>query len=157
SPCSARGSCRRYGEATANGWIAEHTSWTTPGRVSSALRIPPPTVSDASSTVTDSPWPARVSAAARPFGPDPTTTASGTLVVMSPSSRASAHVGGEEVGERLPPDHDPVAPVRHEHHRGSGHLVVVGAHGVAVGARHRRDQEVVDGDVGRDLGLAHQE
>ena len=34
---------RRNGEATASGWIAEQTSWTNPGSVSSADRMPPPT------------------------------------------------------------------------------------------------------------------
>src|SRR5918997_2142710 len=76
-PCSARGSSLKNGEALASGWIAEQTSWTKPFRVSSAERTPPPTVSSASRTRTDRPSRARVIAAARPFGPEPTTTASG--------------------------------------------------------------------------------
>ena len=60
-----------------SGWIAEQTSWTKPGSVSSAVRIPPPTVSAASSTSTERPARASTIAAASPFGPAPTTTASG--------------------------------------------------------------------------------
>ena len=56
--------------------IAEQTSWTYPGRVSSAERAPPPIVSLASSTVTSQPRRARVMAAAKPLGPEPTTTPS---------------------------------------------------------------------------------
>src|SRR5215210_3925931 len=56
--------------------MAEPTSWTKPGRVSSAERAPPPTVSSASSTITERPLRASSTAAARPFGPEPTTTAS---------------------------------------------------------------------------------
>ena len=62
--------------ATAIGWIAEQTSWQKPGSVSSAVRIPPPTVSAASSTCTERPARASTIAAASPFGPAPTTTAS---------------------------------------------------------------------------------
>ena len=51
-------------------------SWTKPGSVSSAERDPPPIVSAASSTRTERPARARAIAAARPFGPEPTTTAS---------------------------------------------------------------------------------
>jgi hypothetical protein len=47
-----------------------------PGRVSSAERAPPPTVSAASKTITDRPALAKVMAAANPLGPDPTTTPS---------------------------------------------------------------------------------
>ncbi len=63
----------------ARGCIAEQTSWTKPGRVSSAERIPPPTDSLASQTKTERPALARVIAAARPLGPDPTITASYSL------------------------------------------------------------------------------
>src|SRR6266700_260039 len=56
--------------------MAEQRSWRNPGRVSSAVRQPPPMVSSASSTWTDQPDSASSTAAARPFGPDPTTTAS---------------------------------------------------------------------------------
>ena len=67
---------RRNGEASASGWIAEQTSCTNPGSVSSAERQPPPTVSSPSSTRTESPASASAIAAARPFGPEPTTIAS---------------------------------------------------------------------------------
>ena len=33
---------RNAGDPTASGWIAEHTSWVTPGKVSSSERVPPP-------------------------------------------------------------------------------------------------------------------
>ena len=77
TPWSASGSVRKNGEATPSGWIAEQTSWTNPGSVSSAERAPPPTVSAASRTRTVSPACANTIAAASPFGPEPTTTASG--------------------------------------------------------------------------------
>jgi len=48
-----------------------------PGRVSSAERLPPPIVSAPSMTLTATPASARVIAAASPFGPEPTTIASG--------------------------------------------------------------------------------
>ena len=67
---------RKNGDATPSGWIAEQTSWTKPGSVSSAERVPPPTVSAASSTRTESPARASTIAAASPFGPEPTTIAS---------------------------------------------------------------------------------
>src|SRR6266478_8575092 len=56
--------------------MAEQTSCTNPGSVSSAERAPPPIVEFASRTRTEYPARVRVIAAARPFGPDPTTTAS---------------------------------------------------------------------------------
>src|SRR5579859_1325651 len=56
--------------------MAEQTSCTKPGRVSSIEREPPPIVSLASYTMTDLPARAMVIAAARPFGPAPITTAS---------------------------------------------------------------------------------
>src|SRR5579872_3808908 len=61
--------------------MAEQTSWTKPGRVSSIEREPPPMVSLASYTRTERPARAIVMAAARPFGPAPTTIASYFSVV----------------------------------------------------------------------------
>ncbi len=58
--------------------MAEHTSWTKPGRVRAALRVPPPIVSAPSRTTTERPASAQVMAAANPFGPAPPTTPSGT-------------------------------------------------------------------------------
>jgi hypothetical protein len=75
-PCSASGSSRKTGEPGTKGWMDEQTSWRKPGSVSSAERVPPPKVSSASRTRTRLPARARVTAATRPFGPDPTTTAS---------------------------------------------------------------------------------
>ena len=72
-PAAARG---RTARPAASGCTAEQTSWTKPGRVSSAERQPPPTVSARLEHRTDRPARARVMAAARPFGPAPTTTAS---------------------------------------------------------------------------------
>src|SRR5215207_1785008 len=77
SPCWARGNSLKQREACASGWIAEQTSWTNPGSVSSAERTPPPTVSTASTTRTERPAWASVIAAASPLGPEPTMTASG--------------------------------------------------------------------------------
>src|SRR5205823_5451933 len=75
-PFERSGKERRKGEATAIGWMAEQTSWTNPGAVSSALRAPPPTESRASRTRTERPACASATAALRPFGPEPITTAS---------------------------------------------------------------------------------
>lgn len=76
SPCSANGSVLKNPESTPKGCIAEHTSCTKPGNVNSAERAPPPTVGLPSSTNTDKPACCKRMAAARPFGPEPTTTAS---------------------------------------------------------------------------------
>src|SRR5262249_46518410 len=76
SPCSARGSSRKKGDASAIGWIAEQTSWRNPGSVSSADRVPPPIVTAASRTSTNRPARASATAAPSPLGPDPTTIAS---------------------------------------------------------------------------------
>ena len=84
SPNRPRSRSRKNGEAVDVPWTAEQMSWTNPGRVSSALRIPPPTVGCASYTTTERPARARVIAAASPFGPDPTTIASGASAVMLP-------------------------------------------------------------------------
>src|SRR5215212_6399554 len=75
-PYSSSGSWRKTGEAYPKGWMAEPRSWMKPGSVISAERVPPPTVSLASSTATERPLRASSTAAARPFGPAPTTTAS---------------------------------------------------------------------------------
>ena len=82
--CRSRGgSSRCPGRASGSratprpiGWIAEQTSCLNPGSVSSFVRVPPPIVRAASSTSTL--WPLRAisTAAARPLGPEPTTTAS---------------------------------------------------------------------------------
>ena len=75
SPCSSRFRLRKNGDAIAVGCPAEQTSWTRPGTVSSAERMPPPISSFASRTVTSSPACASTIAAASPFGPEPITTA----------------------------------------------------------------------------------
>ena len=54
-PWSASGRPRKNGDATPSGWIAEQTSCTNPGSVSSAERVPPPIVSLPSSTRTERP------------------------------------------------------------------------------------------------------
>ena len=69
-------SVRKKGERIPIGWHAEHTSWRNPGSVSSLVRVPPPGSSRPSSTTTDAPSRASATAAASPFGPEPTTTAS---------------------------------------------------------------------------------
>src|ERR1700692_3793123 len=55
--------------------MAEQWSCNRPGMIASPVRVPPPMSSAASSTVTSTPAFARVIAAARPFGPAPTTIA----------------------------------------------------------------------------------
>ena len=85
SPCSSSGRPARNGDAAVSACTAEHTSCTYPGSVSSAERVPPPIVSACSSTSTDRPACASAMAAARPLGPEPTTTASrwGSGVVIA--------------------------------------------------------------------------
>ena len=74
-PSEARSSSARNGDAAAIGWTAEQWSCTRPGTIICELRVPPPIVSLASSTVTSSPARASRAAAASPFGPPPTTIA----------------------------------------------------------------------------------
>ena len=57
------------GECSAIGWIAEQTSWTKPGSVSSNESAPPPSVSCSSCTTTSSPARASAIAAAEPVRP----------------------------------------------------------------------------------------
>ncbi len=64
--------------------MAEQMSWRKPGRVTSAVRAPPPMVALASITSTRRPARPRVMAAASPLGPDPTTTASYALKCFAP-------------------------------------------------------------------------
>src|SRR6185312_15036394 len=81
NPCASSGKVRKNGDAIASGWTAEQMSWTNPGKVSSAERTPPPIVGSASSTSTFRPARAISIAAARPFGPDPITIASGWFIM----------------------------------------------------------------------------
>ena len=76
TPRAAGSKRRKNGDASASGCAAEHTSCRKPGSVSSSVRQPPPGVAAPSITCTRSPAAARVTAAARPFGPLPTTIAS---------------------------------------------------------------------------------
>ena len=55
--------------------MAEQWSCSSPGTIASLVRVPPPISSAASSTVTSTPGRARVTAAASPLGPPPTTIA----------------------------------------------------------------------------------
>ena len=66
---------RNAGDTCASGWIAEHTSCLNPGSVSSSVRVPPPIAAFASNTSTSNPARASTTAAVRPFGPEPMTTA----------------------------------------------------------------------------------
>ena len=74
-PYRSRPSPARNCEPTAIGWIAEQWSCSRPGMIASLVRVPPPMSSAASRTVTWRPALARATAAARPFGPAPTTIA----------------------------------------------------------------------------------
>ncbi len=87
-PYRSSGSPFSTGDPAPNACTAAPTSCTKPGSVYSAERQPPPTWSAASSTVTDRPALANVTAAARPLGPDPTTTAS--------TIRRSWHASGDQ-------------------------------------------------------------
>lgn len=75
-PYLSSGRARNAGELMPSGCAAEHGSWRKPGRVSSSVRAPPPTVPRASKTATEKPRRASSTAAVSPFGPAPTTTAS---------------------------------------------------------------------------------
>src|SRR6266850_7154511 len=105
SPNSDRRIELKNGDAAAIGWNAEHTSWTKPGRVSAAERVPPPISSFASYTVTDRPERAIAIAAAKPFGPAPTTTASGML-----SRTIADPCDAEHSALRRVPRHDVARP-----------------------------------------------
>src|SRR5262249_47933282 len=71
------------------------TSCKNPGRVSSALRVPPPISSRASRTRTEKPARASSTAAARPLGPAPTTTTSSILTLAVVPRRAlDEHIEG---------------------------------------------------------------
>ena len=82
-PWRARSSERKNGDARLSGWTDAHGSWTNPGSVSSAERVPPPTSSAASYTCTDRPARASSIEAASPLGPAPTTIASRVGVMWS--------------------------------------------------------------------------
>src|SRR5262245_39868790 len=73
--------------------MAEQMSCRNPGRVSSLDLVPPPMVWAASRTRTRRPLRARATAAASPFGPDPTTTASYDPLLMRRSVKVRAFVG----------------------------------------------------------------
>src|SRR5450432_4216590 len=62
--------------------MAEQTSCLKPGNVRASVLIPPPMLLFASNNITDSPACCNVMAAASPFGPDPTTTASYSGLLM---------------------------------------------------------------------------
>ena len=94
-PCSSSRSVRKNGEARPSGWTAEHTSWRKPSSVSGSVRAPPPGTGCASRTSTDRPRIASAMAAARPFGPEPTTTTS-CFILALPS--AGPTLAGRRVG-----------------------------------------------------------
>ena len=70
-PWSASGSPAKTGDDAPRGWMALHTSWTKPGRVSSSDRHPPPAESSASSTTTEQPGPGQRDGGRQPVGPGP--------------------------------------------------------------------------------------
>ena len=78
----------KNGDPDAIGWTAEHSSCRTPGTVSSLVRVPPPIVSSASSTVTSTPSVASAAAQASPFGPEPTTMARVTWPALARAEAA---------------------------------------------------------------------
>ena len=98
-PCFSSSSERKKGEAAAIGCPAEQTSWIRPGTVSSALRVPPPIVSAASSTVTSTPARASATAQARPLGPEPTTVA--VLTGRAPPTAAEPRVRSPRPGNPM--------------------------------------------------------
>ena len=93
NPSRARSTARKAGEAIAIGCAVEQMSWRNPGRVTSSVLNPPPGVSAASRTRTRHPASARPTAANRPLGPEPTTTASTSRRISGSSSGAPHHRG----------------------------------------------------------------
>ena len=91
-PRAARSNSRKNGDASAIGCTAEQVSCSSPvsDPGSACVRAPPPASVSASRTRTPRPARASVTAAARPFGPDPTTT----------TSYASTVLPGEDHGQR---------------------------------------------------------
>ena len=100
SPCASRSRLRKNGERIPIGWQPEQTSWRKPGSVSAAVRVPPPISSRPSRTRTDAPLRASSTAAASPFGPEPTTTASSMLSTAVVPGGAPGEVG--ELARSLP-------------------------------------------------------
>src|SRR5580658_10335571 len=84
TPRAARSKRRKNDDASASGCDAEQTSCQKPGSVSSSVRQPPPIVGAPSITCTRNPAAAIVTAAARPFGPLPTITASSSGRIVAP-------------------------------------------------------------------------
>ena len=84
TPRASRSKRWKNGEASASGCTAEQTSCRNPGRVSSSVRQPPPMAGSPSITWTARPAAASVTAAASPFGPLPTITASGSPCMTLP-------------------------------------------------------------------------
>src|SRR5690606_22677428 len=75
----------------------EHTSWRIPtSRPRSRVRAPPPIVSWPSMTTTSRPPRAIVTAAANPFGPDPTTTTSTCSILCRLVPQMLRLTGGEQ-------------------------------------------------------------
>ena len=81
SPCSASGSVRKYGEQDAHRVHRRAVIVEVAGRVSSPLRVPPPTLGFRLEHRHRRAACARRTAAARPFGPEPITTASQPALV----------------------------------------------------------------------------
>src|SRR5690606_33058494 len=133
SPWSSSGSVRKNGDPMANGWTLAQTSCTHPASVSSSLRSPPPGVSAPSSTSTDRPASATVIAAARPFGPEPITTASYRTPGGAAAGRCRCR-DGRPWGVAGPAPASPPASV-------AGEPAVEGAHRQAVGQRDGRGDD----------------
>src|SRR5580692_10717025 len=125
TPKVARSVPVKNGDALASGCTAEQTSCQNPGSVSSSVLQPPPGVAAPSMTCTDRPALAMVSAAASPFGPEPTTTASTPSELKDLALRGHDHFGQGGTARHLAVDRgDP-----------AGHLVErgVGAAGLVMG------------------------
>src|SRR5579862_8488257 len=130
TPRAGRSKRRKNGEARASGCAAEQTSCQKPGSVSSSVRHPPPIVGAPSITRTFRPAADRVTAAARPFGPLPTITASGfprmtpLLPVALGLSAGAAPARGLEYAahRRVVPDVAGVTPLALRVYAGSGRV-----------------------------------
>src|SRR6478609_6539674 len=96
------------------GWMAEHSSWMKPGSSSSRLCSPPPAWLCRSITQVDRPRSANRIAALSPLGPEPTTSASNSVIALR--IRILSHLRLGSAG------HGPPCPQHSQLLRGCAHL-----------------------------------
>ena len=99
TPWADRSMSRKTGEATRSGWTAEQTSWRKPGRVSSAVRHPPPGVRRLEDVDRQS-GPGQGERREQSVGAGPTTTASARLTGSSQCQRRRSRAPMTGTGSR---------------------------------------------------------